>query len=421
MRASQSTKPYVYINAKANSLTLSINATTVYSFDKKGRLIGAYLEGTNYKRGFDNSILKKWSEPEQGQKRRQREKLGDRNRRAFLHRMTETLESIARNPDNYQLEIPGDEEETWNWFNRCLTYDWEKLERDAEHFSEIYKPVTILPPDQYYALVLQISEGCSYNKCTFCNFYRDRRFRIKSPGEVMNHIDQVNDFFDESLGLRRSIFLADANALIIPQPRLIRILEIINENYTLITDPDRRRELHSRRREGEAVFEGIYSFIDLFTGEYKSSEEFREMASLGVKRAYIGMESGSEALLDFLNKPGSKQNMIDAVNKVKAGGVDVGVIVLVGAGGREYHEGHIEDTADALNRMRLDEHDFIYFSEFRPQPGTPYHQIAKEEGIQSLSRAESDQQEERLREKLQYTGKDDSPQLSTYDIREFLY
>ncbi len=409
------------LNAKTHSLTIAINTLTSYSFDKCGRLIGAFMEGVNYKRGLDNTVLSKWSETEKGRRRRKRRILAQDERAEFLDRMTETLKDIRQNSGRYNIEIPGEEEATWLWFDKCITRDREELEADAKWFSTIYKPVTILPPDQYYSLVVQISEGCSYNKCTFCNFYRDRRFRIKSPEEVERHIREVNEFFGESLGLRQSVFLADANALIIPQARLLDILKIINERYTFLTESDQRRELHRRRRQGDVVFDGIYSFIDLFTGEHKSRDEFSEMANLGVKRVYIGMESGSEALLEFLNKPGSKGEMIEAVNKVKAGGVDVGLIILVGAGGRKYQEQHIKETTDALNAMNLDARDFIYFSEFRPQPGTPYQHVAEAEGVHPLSPEQTARQEELLREGLRYPGKENSPRITTYDIREFLY
>jgi len=421
MTESSSDRSRVLITRKAHSLTVALNMSTMYTFDKKGRLIGAYVGGYNYKRGLDNTMLKKWSATESGRRQRHRHILTPQEREEFIYRMTDLLDQIYAHPELFELEIRGDEEKTWKWLRRSLNYDWEKLEADAALFLEIYEPVTILPPDQYYALVIQISEGCSYNKCTFCSFYRDRKFRIKTPAEVRDHGEAINEFFGESLGLRQSVFLADANALIIPQQRLISILKIVNEMYTIIPDPERKREIHRRRRAGEPVFDGIYSFFDLFTGEHKSVREFQEMASLGVKRAYIGIESGSEALLDFLNKPGRQEEMISVVNKVKASGINVGVIVLIGAGGKKYAGSHIEETTNILNAMNLDADDFIYFSEFRPQPNTPYQDVAESEGIEPLTKEGVEEQEQRIRSGLRYSGKGNSPKLTTYDIREFLY
>lgn len=413
-------KPTVLLKAKTHAFTVSIEMKQIYSFDKNGRLIGGYVDGINYKRGLDNSVLRKWSEMEQGDRVRQRRKLTNAERRDFFEKMTATLRDIFQSPNHYEIKAP-EEEVAWDWLQRTIEYDFKDLEHDAEKFASIYKPVTILPPDQYYSLVLQITEGCSYNKCTFCNFYRDRPFRIKSPEALKSHISGVNEFFGDTLGLRQSIFLADANALIMPQPRLLKMLEMINKSYPIITDDSRRKEIAQRRRKGEPVFDGIYSFIDLFTGEYKSPEQFRQMAALGVKRAYIGMESGSKALLDFLNKPGSKDELIGAVNKIKAGGVNVGVILLVGAGGKTYSEGHIQDTTEALNKMHLDANDFIYFSDFHPQPGTPYADVAKKANVEPLSRKEIRAQETAIRNELRFTTMENPPKITTYDIREFLY
>ncbi len=415
------TQPEVLLKVKTHSFSVSIDTTTIFSFDREGRLIGAYLDHVNYRRGFDNSILRKWSDWNDGVRRRYRSKLTTPERRKFLEKITHHLRDIYVHPEKYAVKIPQDETEAWNWLRQCVEKDYRSLEKDAEHYHQVYKPVTILPPDQYYSLVLQITEGCPYNKCTFCKFYQDRRFRIKSPSGLKGHIEKVNDFFGGSLGLRQSIFLADANALIVPQRRLMEMLKIIRESYQILPEQEQKKEVMRRRRAGEVVFDGIYSFIDLFTGEYKSPRDFEQMASLGVKRVYIGMESGSKPLLDFLNKPGNKTELIDAVNKVKAGGINVGVIILLGAGGQEYGEEHIAESADALNRMTLEEGDFIYFSDFFPQEGTPYEKIAEQESITAMSYEEVRRQESGIRDRLIYRDPKTGPKITRYDIREFLY
>ncbi|MCF7804069.1 MAG: radical SAM protein [Candidatus Marinimicrobia bacterium] len=414
-------KSAVLFKAKPYAFSVSIDIITSYSFDRKGRLIGAYVDGINYKRGLDNSVLMKWTDYSSEGQRRRRRKLSDDERKDFFQRMTRRLTNIKIHSERYNIEMPEGTDIAWEWFNRCLAYDFEALEADADQFHKVYKPVTILPPDQYYSLVLQITEGCSYNKCTFCNFYQDRPFRIKSPEAVEGHIHGVNDFFGESIGLRQSIFLADANAVIMPQERLLKILRLIHEHYTIIADNERKREVARRRRNGEVIFDGIYSFIDLFTGEYKSASQFREMADHGVQRVYIGMESGSEALLQFLQKPGSKSEMVDAVNNIKAGGVNVGVIILIGAGGKKYQRVHVEHTIDAVNRMNLDADDFIYFSDFYPQDNTSYQDVAKEAGIEALSWHDRRAQEQQIREGLRYRDPKTGPMITRYDIREFLY
>lgn len=411
----------ILLNLKSFSFSVAINKLNSITFDLEGRILGAFVNGINYRRGLDNRVLKKWSAYENKRRKRFRKIISVKERENLFHLIQYVLNKIFNNKKNLQFEIPGDTERTWQYLEKCLKFDKTKLKADAERFKEIYKPVSILPPDQYYSLVLQITEGCSYNKCTFCNFYDDRQFRIKNVEQVERHIQDVNKFFGAGLLLRKSIFLADANALIISQNKLLEILRRAHKNYTIIADESRSREILKRRREGEIIFNGIYSFIDLFTGDYKSTQEFHEMAELGVKRVYIGMESGSEPLLDFLNKPGSQAEMVSAVNKIKSADIDVGVIVLIGAGGEKYFKTHINDTIHVLNQMNLDKNDFIYFSDYYPQSNTEYVKTIEKERIVPLGYDKMELQKREIKEGLKLTEYSSPPKISEYDIREFLY
>ena len=169
-----------------------------------------------------------------------------------------------------------------------LAFGPDQLAADGERFQSLYKPVSILPPDQYLALVLQATEGCSWNRCTFCGLYRDRTFRIHSPESFRAHCAGVRDFYGEGLSLRRGIFLADANALVMPQARLRQIFEIAQEIFALPEGP-----------------RPVYSFVSAFDVARKSPEEWADLHALGLTRAYIGLETGDDDLLRFLNKPGS--------------------------------------------------------------------------------------------------------------------
>jgi radical SAM superfamily enzyme YgiQ (UPF0313 family) len=281
----------------------------------------------------------------------------------------------------------------------------ERLVADAEEFARIYRPVSILPPDQYLALVIQATEGCSYNRCTFCDFYRDRAFRVKSADELRQHISDVQAFFGPATGLRKSLFLADANALVAPMPRIRAWLDVI-EAAGVHRDPRHR---------------GIFSFIDAFDVGRKSVTEWAELGERGLRRVYIGMESGDEELLRFLRKPGSAADVVDAVTTLKAAGIAVSVIVMVGVGGERFAAGHAEHTLEALRAMPLGTGDIVYFSPFFEQPGAEYSALAQEAGIRSLSPPEVTRQEAIMREALHCGAGENRPQVSRYDIREFVY
>ena len=233
-------------------------------------------------------------------------------------------------------------------------WDWAALQADARRFGEIYRPVSILPPDQYLALVVQATEGCSYNQCTFCDFYRDRPFRVKSADELRAHIAAVQAFFGPAIGLRKSLFLADANALVVPMPRLRAWLDVIAEARILSVDA------------------GIFSFMDAFDVQRKTADEWAELAARGLRRVYIGMETGDDGLLRWLRKPGTAADVSDAVSLLKRAGIAVSVIIMTGVGGERYAEAHVCGTITALNAMPLGAGDIVYFSPFVAQPGSEY-------------------------------------------------
>jgi radical SAM superfamily enzyme YgiQ (UPF0313 family) len=178
-----------------------------------------------------------------------------------------------------------------------------------------------------------MTEGCNYNQCTFCNFYRDRPFKIKSADELKRHLNKVKSFFGEGINLRKSIFLADANALAVPQIRLIKGLELIHNIFP--------------------QFFNYYSFIDVFTGLKKSANDFKQVNMLSVKRVYLGVESGNSNLMLFLNKHQLNKDIIELTHNLKSGGINVGVIFLIGAGGNKYAEKHLIESLKLLEQLPL--------------------------------------------------------------------
>ena len=166
---------------------------------------------------------------------------------------------------------------------------------------------------------------------------------------------------------------------------------------------------------------GIYAFLDGFSGEKKSVDDFRALRSAGLERVYVGLESGNADLLRFLRKPGAPDDAIHAVQAMKAAGVAVGVIVLLGAGGREYAEAHVKDTISTLNAMPLDMNDIVYFSELVVSDGLEYARDAFQAGLQPMTADERVAQEDMIRDGLRFDEARGVPHMSRYDIREFVY
>lgn len=392
----------ITISIKRNCLTVSIDDPSradVFSYDLAGRLWTAFLDGIAYRRGLDGRMLARWRDP--GQERSRVWLTPDEalNIESRAHHNIETLYQALQSGDaKLNLALP---DEGHIAFQRVIAFDERCSLADAQRYYEVYQPIGILPPDQYMAVVLQATEGCSFNTCTFCSFYKNRPFRIKPPGEFRQHAQAVKDFLGEGLSLRRTIFLGDANALVVPMPRLLPLIEIVHEIYDVES------------------LGGVYAFLDGFSGEKKSAQDYAELNKRGLKRVYIGLESGSTELLRFLKKPGMPDDVVQAVNAMKAGGVAVGVIVLLGVGGHQFAENHIQETIRVLNAMHLDDDDILYFSNLMVSEDMPYARDAMQAGLKSLTQEECAAQGEAIEQALllEYG----IPKISRYDIREFVY
>jgi len=212
----------------------------------------------------------------------------------------------------------------------------------------------------------------------------------------------VKNFLGNGLSLRRTIFLGDANALVVPTKKLIPLMEKIHDHLDV-------------KKLG-----GIFAFLDGFSGERKSTGDYQKLRELGMNKIYIGLESGNNQLLKFLNKPGSAQDALNAVRTIKSSGISAGIIVLLGAGGKQYEANHISDTVDIINQMNLDADDLVYFSELIESEGLEYSQKAFAENLKPLSSAERQEQRRRIEERLLFSDSG-TPHISTYDIRDFVY
>jgi radical SAM superfamily enzyme YgiQ (UPF0313 family) len=188
-----------------------------------------------------------------------------------------------------------------------------------------------------------VAVGCSYNRCTFCHSFRDKGFRIKSFDEIKEDIDEASGF-----GRIPRVFLADGDALVIPQPYLIQILDYLN-----------------LRLEGlERV--GIYAnAVDILK---KEADELRELKARGLGIIYLGLESGSGEVLRRIRKNATAEQMIQAGKRVKEAGIRLSVTVLLGIGGVDMSRAHAEETGKVLSEM---DPDYVGALSLIVVPGTP--------------------------------------------------
>ena len=354
----------------------------------------------SYRRGLNGNIVAKWSSGKEVLHRKWLDRLEQEWLLSLAHQTISNLLN-ERNFSTFGFSPPIDIT-TVQELSILSEISHEFYLNDISNYHSVYKPVGILPPDQYISVVLQLTEGCSFNQCTFCTFYRDRPFLIKSPDDFDQHIMNVKNFLGNGLFLRRTIFLGDANALVVPIRKLIPLIEKIHNHLDV------------------EKLGGIFAFLDGFSGERKSTGDYQQLKDLGLNKIYIGLESGNNQLLKFLNKPGSAQDALSAVRTIKSSGISVGIIVLLGAGGKQYDANHITDTVDIINQMGLDADDLVYFSELIESEGLEYTQKAFSENLIPLSSAKRLEQRNKIEEQLLFSDSG-TPHISTYDIRDFVY
>ncbi|TLM99143.1 hypothetical protein FDZ73_22310 [bacterium] len=198
----------VTLSIKPNTLTISLDGSEgprVLSYDLCGRLWTAMLRQVSYRRGLDGKVVAKWI-AENGQ--RDRRWLPVEECRQLLIEAVEItsnlLLAIQRGEATLSPTLQPAEQVL---LEKAAAFSPNQAARDADHYRAIYKPVGILPPDQYMAVVLQLTEGCAFNSCTFCTFYRDRPFRTKKLPEFAVHIQAISEVLGEGLSLRRAVFL----------------------------------------------------------------------------------------------------------------------------------------------------------------------------------------------------------------------
>lgn len=242
--------------------------------------------------------------------------------------------------------------------------------KPIEHHSG-FEQGPIRPPSEAGSLLIRITRNCPWNKCTFCPVYKGAKFSIRPVDHVLKDIDQVHtaveaileaqgvggrlprrgyerlsqakgrisqralnaahNFVDNGM---RSVFLQDGNSLIIKPDHLVRILTHLREAF-----PD---------------IERITSYARSRTIAKISDDDLRRIAEAGLNRIYIGMESGSDAVLKKVGKGVDKATQILAGQKVKRAGMELSEYYMPGLGGRQLSRDNALETADALNRINPD-------------------------------------------------------------------
>lgn len=221
-----------------------------------------------------------------------------------------------------------------------------------------YEGMVIRPPSEAYSILLQVTVGCSHNKCVFCGTYKDKRFRIKSDERILKDIRFASQYCKR----QDRVFLMDGDALIIPQKRLVWILERIREYLPWVKRV------------------GLYANAKSI--KMKSDEELRQLKELGLGIVYLGVETGHPELLKKICKGTSRENLILQGKRIKQAGIHLSVTVLLGIGGASLSSEHARETGTLLTEM---DPNFVGALTVMVLPNTSLGQEYTEKKFQPLS------------------------------------
>ncbi len=186
------------------------------------------------------------------------------------------------------------------------------------------------PPSEANSMIFQITLGCSFNKCSFCDMYRTKEYVERPWEEVRSEIDMMARLYPDT----QRIFLADGDALNMSKDRLVQILQYLYQRFAKI-----------ERVSCYAMPKNLLQ---------KTDAELAELRKAGLHMFYVGIESGNDIVLKKVTKGATAKSIIQACGKAKKHGYVLSCMIILGLGGKKYSKEHIADTAKVLSEVAPD-------------------------------------------------------------------
>lgn len=253
-----------------------------------------------------------------------------------------------------------------------------------------YEIGPIRPPNEAYSLLVRFTRNCTWNKCLFCQTYKGKRFEKRSLAEIKSDIDTIKAIRDDikQLSFKKGFGGKITDALV----EGVFDSHIINEGYksvavwmyfgcknvfiqdanSLATKPDVFIESLKYLKEAFPTIDRVTSYARARTiARNVSPENLKKMKEAGLTRLHVGLESGNEELLQYMNKGATRDDHILCGKKVKDAGIELSEYVVLGLGGKKWWRQHALDTADLLNKI---DPDFIRFRTLKVLRTMPLYQ-----------------------------------------------
>lgn len=225
--------------------------------------------------------------------------------------------------------------------NRQIKNNTQKTEGEL---TVRYKGKVYRPPSEAYSLIIQVTYGCSHNRCAFCDMYDDKHFSMRPMEEIREDFELARRVYRRV----ERVFLADGDALMRKTDDLVQILGLV---YGLFPECQR-----------------VTCYASPTSLQIKSEEELRLLREKGLKMVYMGLESGCDAVLERMDKGHTAAQIIAAGQKARRSGLQLSVTAISGLGSRELWREHAVETAQAFNAMNP---EYIGLLTLMVEPGTP--------------------------------------------------
>ena len=210
-----------------------------------------------------------------------------------------------------------------------------------------YEGVVYRPPSEGRSLIVQVTIGCAHNSCTFCNMYKDKKFRVRTMEEIMKDLLEAQAMYGPYV---RRVFLADGDALVMKTEDILTILKAVEELFP-----------NAERVSSYGTAQDILR---------KSEEELRALAAAGLGIIYMGAETGDDEILKYINKGVTSAEIIAAGQKLKRCGLQSSITLISGLGGRGKVKEHDRSCARLISAINP---EYASFLTLRLYEGTPMY------------------------------------------------
>ncbi len=387
----------IFVGIKAGAFSIYFGDAPIVHYDLEGRWQRAFIEGIHYLKGLDTTT--------QAMDRVREGANMVLKRRTLSYAEASDVDALVR---SYAIEIgdqidrgalqpslppakttPLDTNALRHILDQIGLWDATAWFSHREKYLAAYGPLPFLPPDCQHAVILQATLGHPGSHA-FGNG-KGSEYYARSPIEFARHVADVAKLLGRRAEQCRNIFLAGGDVLTRPLDDLLEFMNSIEGRFPL--DPGIARIRPTERQNQPHRFEGVQVFLDDFHGPLPDQAGFEALKCRHLAKVHLGIASGDATVRTNSGRTWSNDQIFETVRSLKGANLAIGIIVLVGAGGNEFAEAHVEASATLLNTLPLSAGDLVVLidaDEIGPMPN----------GLSALSPNSMTEQRSRLRERL---------------------